>query len=118
MDTTPEYIAMCDCKEVQGLKNDQQFRDGRNFTHSYEHRHEWKIIWLPRLDQLIAMLSENDELQPDYYLFKNYGSQWMCSVSASEIYEEGFDSPTPEQAMLKLVMWVRHGKKWEDGEWK
>ena len=128
MDTSEQYIKMCakavDIQKVRVLANgdyEVRLKHGRGQVEVHHHREitahyrPSKIIWLPRQDQLQAMIG-------DYILCLNL----LGSCTSGE-FEDGdkwenfhaFDDyASMEQLWLAFVMFELYEKAWEDGEWK
>ncbi len=108
MDTTPEYVAMCTCSQVQKMwepeHGDYFLSDGKLYTlPDLEVYHVFDdYIWLPRLDQLVEMVNV------EFGLICRPDGLW---VGRCQGYH--FKTPTPEQAILKLVMLVKHWLAWD-----
>ena len=120
MDKTKEYIAQCDCPEIQGL-----FEGNDGDVTAY--LSEWDVsgnprrintcwpfqapikdfIWLPRQDQLQEMV----DLEPISLLLARFRGWFKNEV----IHRKCLDSM--EQLWLAFVMFELHGKKWDGREW-
>ena len=119
MDTSKEYIAMCDCKEIQNLMPDCVlnnrisgipyevcYGNGCNFWAMKDKVTGW-FIWLPRQDQLQEMMHGEDYLD-DYELSKDF---------VEYIEMTAYNRETIEQLWLAFVMKEKHNKTWNGEEW-
>ncbi|KKK73059.1 hypothetical protein LCGC14_2897640 [marine sediment metagenome] len=117
MDTSSEYIKMCDCPEIQGLsplnyKNyvpigsclvhtSEEWGDLHHNTHNttygdfvyYELKDQpnidFKTTWLPRQDQLQAMVAKPMlDLWDDFVEFVTIGRRREMSVGLLATYEQ------------------------------
>ena len=124
MDTSKQYIEMCNCPEIQGDRdgNSQatEWREGdylcqptiggatndKVFTEYEWAREPWfgTYLWLPRQDQLQEMLHKEFVLQ---------------LIDLQDMVEEGrwHDVDSMEQLWLAFVMKEKHGKTWNGTEW-
>ncbi len=126
MDTSETYIKMCDCEEIRGLwnpakgdwiveKNLRDFpeviieglRDG-DFVYeigwdSNEHLDEDEAIWLPRQDQLQAMVNDNIN-----YTIQIQGFDEMLEFTGGHSWE---------QLWLRFIMKHKYNKAWVDNKW-
>ena len=128
MDTSTEYLKMCDCPEIQDFRKEYgQWQDGdfaadkaapRDISfhcsecdHEYGAEFQLDCIWLPRQDQLQEMLGSSlctdspvtawlDKLWP-FYKAHHHEACWM----------------TWEQFWLCFVMRVLHKKCWDGKGW-
>ena len=118
MDNSPEYIAQCDCSEIQEQRPEDDECEvlglkwinpvGEGF--SYKERPpdtKWILdnVWLPRQEDLQKMVIGNYE-----------SLAYLCG--AFEIWRElhgGFTSM--EQLWLAFVMKEKFGKVWVNEEW-
>lgn len=134
MDTSKEYIKMCDCPEIQIPP--QTIKDGDyywwsvnddvcvSFTEGYEdyivhHPEQWdwlhgrKIVFLPRQDQLQEMIHEVRE--------KNISISGNHGLIIEFAYWVDVDSRLPcasmEQLWLAFVMKAKFNKIWSGSEW-
>ena len=108
MDTSKEYIKMCDCPEIQDAI--------RFFYDTDEDTNFWDgplcKVWLPRQDQLWAMLPKNQDYHCLYIATDEVGhDNWHFSPVVDEINE--IWAATLEQALTQGVMWELHQKKWD-----
>ena len=109
MDTSKEYVKMCNCPEIQGsvfVGNG----DGKWW------RRDGNLIWLPRQDQLQKML--NWEVHKLVYRFDEF-----CRGSSNMYGSQGFLDAygcgySMEMLWLALVMSELHNKKWDGEIWK
>ena len=125
MDTSPEYIKMCDCPEIQGK---WQYRRGD--WHAFREGDEWMTccdtadnfigfegscgaVWLPRQDQLQEMV---EALCGTWEALLVELSSWHSPWGAlHNEYASSFKSF--EQAWLAFVMHEKHNKHWNGEEW-
>ena len=104
MDTSREYIKMCDCPEIQGTIHD--WRDRKSWSALIEERDEF--IWLPRQDQI------QDMLQPIelHELLDMCGNGSGIMWEALHEYADSF-----EQLWLAFYMSEKHHKIWDGKKW-
>ena len=80
----------------------------------------WEFkVWLPRQDQLQAMLEDNVTAKEDTRLYKTGANLivpafwgWFCRYSNSNI------AGSMEQLWLAYVMFEKYEKKWTGTEWE
>ena len=135
MDTSKQYIKMCDCPEIQEgwehckivgdwyvVEEDFTSEDDPahgfyteiyiNIIGSYEEQSlaSFKTIWLPRQDQLIGMLNWTNArgiiIELEQYCLRN--PDYMNQFNANK---------SMEQLWLAFVMWELHGKQWDGEKW-
>jgi len=111
MDTSEQYVNMCDCEEVQG--NEPRGSTSKNFYHRTipltDSVQDFlnASIWLPRQDQIQEMFKLNmTELICGIH-------DWYCEESGGL---EEFDSM--EQLLLAFYMEKVHHKQWNREEWE
>jgi len=124
MDTTKEYIKMCDCEEIQKQRVksngdfEVRFKNGVGTVEVYHHREitaHYKPenhLWLPRQDQLQGMVFGPGQFlegvlacgQTQYLL--DFVNSAYSMVAASM-----------EQLWLGFVMSVKYDKVWKDSQW-
>jgi len=140
MDTSKEYIKMCDRGEIQDRwepepgdwfavphKDDyvlilytSEFMSENGRVYSGEDRFVYwdKCIWLPRQDQLQGMLA---------YLFLNPTRQEETDFITMSYYFHRFaqrnntmhpNLKSMDQLWLAFVMWELHKKVWTGKEWQ
>ena len=114
MDTTPKYIKMCVCSEIQDIiprmidDTGIKYIDGAAHILKY-HIGLGKLIWLPRQDQLQEMVSD-----------RLLGLQTVCAVLHDFSITEGeglqftMNDGSMEQLWLAYVMHEKYGKIWDD----
>lgn len=131
MDTSAEYIKMCNCEEIQGIWSPWH---GDFYIHSGELKYlgetidgirknvincrkvmnepciEFlrKILWLPRQDQLQKMVWDNQ------------ASDIMNICGLLDRLQHmpiGFDCRSMEQLWLAFVMHEKFNKKWNGEKW-
>ena len=147
MDTSKEYIRMCErAEEIQ--KNWRPAVEDDVYIHSFETvsfiKNEvfykgyfiWgfptqitkeDLIWLPRQDQLQEMIMNMECSNIMFWDLCMKAGGWLCFGRdiAEEIiyprekiiYEEDY-SKTAEQALLKMVMKEKYNKIWNGKEWE
>lgn len=116
MDTTPKYIMMCNCSEIQDIvpkkvadDTGRKYIDGTAQVLKY-HIGLGKLIWLPRQDQLQEMVNT--------YLFHiwNTGHETFyasASTGQKDSHRIGvFNSM--EQLWLAFVMHEKFQKYWSE----
>ena len=115
MDTSKQYIEMCDCPEIQGLHSEAEgnLYAARNYIVVTSLRMVWdathreRFIWLPRQDQLQAMV-DNDFDGFVWYVDGCYGT------GVDEFSVDNKELPSMEQLWLKFVMGEKYNKFWDD----
>ncbi len=95
MDTSEQYIKMCDCPEIQGDK--VAIRD-KDYFISVETKEGAYLVWLPRQDQIQEMLKAHYQ--------KHLKILYDFSLTVS------WDINSPEQLWLAFYMHEKHGKMW------
>ena len=117
MDLSKEYIAMCDCPEVQDGKMTKQddvilCSCGRPWIADLHTKAEAKDrinhrrIWLPRQDQLQEIVD-------------NYTTgDLLLQINKFYLHSDYTPSTSMEQLWLAFVMWELHQKKWDGKSWK
>lgn len=94
MDVSEEYIKMCGkAVELQEMKNG---------IYRSVPDHE-KSIWVPRLDELLEILSPGDN---SYMKFKEVGQ-----------YNECYSAWSVEEAVIQMCMKKHCDKLWHEEEW-
>ena len=139
MDTTPKYIKMCNCSEMQDIIPRIIGDDGRKYIDGTAHVLKYhigagKLIWLPRQDQLQAIV-ETEYHQPmlAQVFYEFIEPEFFCHHMDEED-ENGFACPVCsklgrerrgafnsfEQWWLAFVMQEKFNKVWDDKkeEWK
>lgn len=126
MDTSEQYIKMCDCPEIQDRKirnlymktfhtGDTRFYianwDGGDiyFSRTYPQRNPQSDIWLPRQDQLQEKVWDKEE--EDLAGILNHLADFYYSNTYTG------DLGSIEQLWLAFVMWNLYQKRWEDNKW-
>ena len=119
MDTTPKYIKMCSCPEIQGLWKPRwgdfvYDNDGAVFPIATVRIDKDECTWLPRQDQLQEMVFD-----------ETVGMQSRCcAIYEFSISIDGYvftlDDGSLEQLWLAFVMKEKFNKVWDDKkeEWK
>jgi len=127
MDTSKQYIKMCDCGEIQERWKE---REGdivydKNASriymlHHVNDRHKYgDYVWLPGQDQLQGMMNaekyakETATWRPAALVRSFY--LWMKD-NCRLIYVSNFDSM--EQLWLAFVMSELHSKRWTEEGWE
>ena len=102
MDTSEQYIKMCDCPEIQDNRK-QHMEDWGDFCHPTR---KGEFIWLPRQDQLQRMVQEPMDLDftEAEFLFHEFAKK-PCRLASME------------QHWLAFVMHELHKLKWNGSEW-
>jgi len=113
MDTTKEYIKMCDCPEIQVQVGEY---DEHNYIHLGDDFGLGNLndqVWLPRQDQLQEMIELVDGVNYHFQDLNRHFSDWIkrhdcrwmhCTASA-------------EQLWLAFVMKEKYNKAWNGKEW-
>ncbi len=120
MDTSKEYIKMCDCPEVQGkwrYKHDNVVSTADGIFSDLRNRSlKGKYTWLPRQDQIQEMV------EPTLRRAKTFERDWH--VIASEMWEwRGQNGAyvanllSMEQLWLVFYMQEKHGVEWDGKNW-
>lgn len=68
-----------------------------------------EIVWFPRLDQLLDMVKELVEKDTTWDLVYCGGTDY-----GFWILDYKFRGDTPEQAILRCVMWLKCKKRWDN----
>lgn len=117
MDTSREYIKMCDCPEIQGQIKDVDrcsFWAKRLITGKYSmwcSYHAPGDIWLPRQDQIQEMIFD-DLARADVIVHDL--NKWR-----EKNYDYQLQFITMEQFLLAVYMHEKHSKIWSSkkGKW-
>ena len=129
MDTSEEYIKMCDCEEIQKLWKEHHWGDFVAYSdescaphaltsvkNSYHFRDYY--IWLPRQDQLqdIAINSARYRvnINPRWLLHIDYENFCYGKFSINKSIDK-FKSF--EQLWLAFVMKEKYNKEWNGEKW-
>jgi hypothetical protein len=121
MDTSKEYIKMCDCEEIQGFWEPQSGdyiklpKDGWIVCTGCVPAKEWKDdLWLPRQDQLQEMIKDkfrdNDELLCEFY------DCCFGGIVGDEFKKR--NEMSLEQLWLAFIMKEKFNKTWDKDKWK
>jgi len=122
MDTSPEYIKMCEkATEIQEIyeewPNGSVWFDGTDIVLQTgkltDHPCEGDI-WLPRQDQLQEIVKTRFGIEHDLESFLNVLEGWN-PTGILDKYHKQFS--TFEQLWLAFVMWVKFNKTWNGEEW-
>ena len=120
MDTSREYIKMCDCPEIQV----DEFDYRPNFHFAYYLDEQWKIehdflggeklpIWLPRQDQIQEMLIKEK--------FGTFDANWdICVEIPMQFVAKNptLELSSMEQIWLSCYMLSIHHKLWDGEKWE
>ena len=112
MDTSKEYIKMCDCEIQDGwepLIGDFSYLSELNdvsINCGYNREVSCGETWLPRQDQLQEMLDDSPNPARMHNLLIWAGIEFDIK-----------DMRTWEQLWLAFVMWELHQKKWDGETW-
>jgi hypothetical protein len=107
MDTSPEYIKMCEkAKEIQELWHNID-RD-ENCFYAFVPEAEESSIWLPRQDQLQEMVRQTNETSPE--LNQRFNDH-LYNLHIGE------DKYSFELLWLIFVMREEYNKNWTGEEW-
>ena len=125
MDTSKQYIKMCDCPEIQGQKP-----KGNEFTISYKNPDIWiehegsflyakHDIWLPRQDQIQEMLPLYDHPSTLAVFFGVFcaNKEMYEGVYAKKGYGFVDKFISMEQLWLAFYMYEKHKKTWDGKKW-
>ena len=124
MDTSAEYVKMCDCPEIQGQRglhgdrwNVLAWHEPNLEAHGISDHPPLAVtgheVWLPRQDQLQEMLGA---LCGTWEALLVELSSWHSPWGAlHNEYASSFKSF--EQAWLAFVMHEKHNKHWNGEEW-
>ncbi len=119
MDTSENYIKMCDYEEIQGVKEKFKCTYGMDFNEVFMNNatgKEIRRVWLPRQDQIQAMIF-------DKYGYGNIAyNQWMNFSSWLQYNMSITNRPpildkTMEQLWLMYHMSEKHNKEWDGDRW-
>jgi len=115
MDTSETFIKMCDCPEIQELHPQLMIA---SIEHYYKGVYQYEIdsegvvrfwtghyfIWLPRQDQLQAMMGE---------------TIWLLLIHFGKFLTDGYVHrfTSMEQLWLAFVMKENYNKTWNSEEW-
>ena len=116
MDTSEQYIKMCDCPEIQDgwkLELGDVFSCDSKARVYYGQRIPKDSIFLPRQDRLQGMVfDETVGLQSQCCAIWNFSTAVESQLGAIIIHG------TMEQLWLAFVINELHGKKWDGEQWK
>lgn len=139
MDTSEEYVRMCDCPEIQGRWKSEQgdycfFRDrffrAMHITAINDGK-GWALLprdanygWLPRQDQIQEMMGIDSVstfetavyemfFESDNHAHYNATPEWRTLD-----YDSSERFATPEQLWLAFYMYEKHGKVWDGDKWE
>jgi len=120
MDTSEQYIKMCDCEEIQNVPMPIEQIPLQTVIRLAS----GKVVWLPRQDQLQEMITNPGVIGRlyDFYMFVHEDVYFPKGIANKErgLYGDEachyFDSM--EQLWLAFVMKEKHAKVWSGSEWK
>ena len=119
MDTSKEYIKMCDCEEIQSKRTifplhskEQVAHIGCTPTGDFSYSNTGEFVWLPRQDQLQDMIYDK-EFGTSEIRITNFSDKFKLQ---KDVEEESFYGETLEQCWLLFYMKEKHNKTW-DGKW-
>ncbi len=115
MDTSEQYIKMCDCEEIQSGRNAYPYnREEDDFYRYYPNARfadSKSTIFLPRQDQLQEMVKDRYYGQSPWSLLSVF-FHWSL-----EVYTHDFGETSMEQLWLAFVMKEKFSKTWNGTEW-
>ena len=88
---------------------------GSHLKENYREMTNYDWVWLPRLDQLLDMVSANYNSKfnrPHSFCYGLGDFKGIYEVSPLLIFK------SPEQLALGLVMYDNHNKVWNNNDWK
>ena len=126
MDTSKEYIKMCDCPEIQKQEPDAsgEYMGCRNGDESGKSG----FVWTPRQDQIQEMVREfysrkvgnkkpHNKWFPEGYVGLGYVLGAFCThIKKNQLMQEKYKSF--EQLWLAFYMWESDEKIWDGKEWR
>jgi len=140
MDTSEQYIKMCDCPEIQekGRKKIEHKSDDKvlerkaNYIDISGHfgsapicNPEW-FIWLPRQGQIQEMIATYHDKEfcwvctleglygfAQFFLHQEHEEELKCWKEKKE-----YKMPSLEQLWLAFYMHEKHRKTWDGKQWK
>ena len=147
MDTSKQYIKMCDCPEIQEQYNSTDFNFLWDYTLRYDYDHdelkykeyrkievagfpflgqhifetydgyEWSCIWLPSQDQLQEMHHWYPNVYGIAIEFNNYIQETQSKIAQDILNSEQL--PSMGQLWLAFVMKEKYSKRWltDSQEW-
>lgn len=128
-DTSPEYIKMCDCPEIQEYL--KQKIDDEEYIGNIDIHCKYGVIMGAGLVLVHALLDHNEmtwlpdqrQLQEmvdltDYTIWYN-DCEWivMSITNCLRSDEQPTKYPSAEQALLSFVMHELHNKTWDGERW-
>ncbi len=108
MDTSTEYIKMCNCLEMQSFDIRERFED----SNSYYKNNNILGIWLPRQDQLQEM-SSFSHAERLFRFYEFLQKQFLYN----ENQWNSLDNISMEQLWLAFVMKEKFNKEWDGKNW-
>jgi hypothetical protein len=132
MDTSPEYVKMCDCQEIQGVwdigygdwyadRTDRSIDlqcDWQFFSARAREKFRAENIWLPKQDQLQEMVDwKAMRLIIEWASLSNRFEWWADNPFSVTTLDYRDRVESLEQAWLRLVMHEKYGKHWTGEAW-
>lgn len=143
MDTTPEYIKMCE--KAEEIQNDWILHKGDYYYHKLNNKisfvsgwfeartaenavlmthYHGRLIWLPRQDQLQAMIKGHWTETLGKFTYWLDGPNPLVSIPTKKLLKERVDfvkrlerCDSMEQLWLAFVMKELYGKVWNGDDW-
>lgn len=120
MDTSKEYIKMCEsAEEIQKIfYNDREF-DKRDFMEWIKKPTGKVVIWLPRQDQLQEMVKKETDgiLCEAFYIVTDFWFEVSYSSDPNIDEKINMCKWSMEQLWLAFVMKEKYKKIWNGTEW-
>ena len=143
MDTSEQYIKMCDCEEIQGQRHrfEQELAEYSGIwgmrgvyvppTHLVGNQPK-PLIWLPRQDQLQEMvygdkyysklpknirLEETSDMWSILPRLLLYAYEWEFTDDGVTLTHNKHSFSSMEQLWLAFVMQTLHSKGWDGSAW-
>ena len=136
MDTSPKYIEMCDCEEIQSQAiyvvynffidaktlalrfsdiTDYDYMKTMNALHT-----EREYLWLPRQDQIQEMFELPPIGDERFQVITPFGFAYKLYNFAEEIRNPNKKYPygSMEQLWLAFYMDEKHNKQWDKNKWR
>ena len=126
MDTSETYIKMCDCDEIQGIKEEFKCPCGMDFNEVFMDNatgKEIRRVWLPRQDQIQEMiLNSIDDFNTSIRqitLVCNFA--YFCGARNEDA--EGRSNTSIRKESLEVLwlafyMYLIYQKRWGGEEWE
>jgi len=110
VDTSTEYVKMCDCPEIQGQ---HPWPDHKLLAVRVDDdlmvAHE---VWLPYQDQLQEMVQKPE--QATWLHVGSWFGHWLHDQYKGEAHPDG---RSMEQLWLAYIMGEKHNKRWDGYSW-